>query len=81
MSPNHPLTLARVAAERADLLAEWIADAGDTVRTLDDVRALPEVAAWRDDVLGDAVDRLVTDGRLREDAHGRLRIWSGGERL
>jgi hypothetical protein len=69
-----------IGETRADLLAEWIAKQPELIRTIEDVARMPEVRQWRPDILADALDRLVADGRLMEAADGVLFLLPAGGR-
>lgn len=54
---------------RADILFAALLAHPETV---DDIASLPRVASWEPLILADAIDRLVAEGRIVEDAIGRL---------
>jgi hypothetical protein len=66
-----------VREARADIVLEAILDATHPVHSLHDVAALPRVNGWDPRYLGHAIDDLVADGLLVEDAAGRLRALPG----
>src|SRR5687767_12902336 len=59
-------------ARRADALYRRLVQSAGAVAQLADVYALPALTGWRRRDIDGALDDLVADGLLGEDAHGRL---------
>jgi len=72
-SQRRPTSLS-IREARAQFVYEAIADDLVHALTFEDIATLPAIRNWRDDIRDQAVADLVEDGRLYDDAIGRLLI-------
>ena len=72
---NGPPTRISVRAMRADAVHRLLASpSGASVRVAAEIYGLRDLASWQRLVLDVAVDDLVADGRISDDAYGRIRV-------